>query len=222
MSTLFNTSAQTDLAFPESLTEAYKPRVIGEFVGLTKQKAMLEKLASAPRNCGLRFLGASGTGKTTMAFAFARAVNAEIHHIPSGDCNLESLQKVCAMCHRVAYDFQLGEARAWHVVIIDEANEMSPAAQKYLLSKLDGSDPCPMTIWILTCNSDDGFHERFLSRLIKLDKFNGYGMGTDVRDLLARIWSERANGAPEPDFSRIPTGNVREALQALECELLTV
>jgi len=208
------------LAFPESLTEAYKPQTIGEFVGLAQHKAILEKLATQPRPCALRFLGGPGTGKTTMAFAFARAINAEIHHIPSGDCNLETLQRVSAMCHRVPYDFQVGQPRAWHVVIIDEADEMSAAAQKYLLSKLDGTDTCPATIWILTCNSDERFEARFLSRLIKLPKFNGYGTGNDIRDLLARIWSERGNGAPEPDFSRVPTSNVREALQWLEVELL--
>ena len=36
------------------------------------------------------------------------------------------------------------------------------------------------------------------------------------------VWKERAHGAPEPDFSRMNTGNDREALQALEVELLSV
>jgi len=210
------------LAFPESLTEAYKPQTIGEFVGLMQPKAILEKLASQPRPCALRFLGGPGTGKTTMAFAFARAIKAEIHHIPSAECNLENLQRVSAMCHRVPYDFQVGEARSWHVCIIDEADCMSDAAQKYLLSKLDGSNACPQTIWILTCNSDERFEARFLSRLIKLPKFNGYGTGNDIRDLLTRIWNERAGNAPVPDFSRVPTSNVREALQWPEVELLAV
>lgn len=208
--------------FPQSLTELYKPQTIGEFVGLQKHKVIIEKLAAQPRPCGLLFIGGPGTGKTSLAFAYARAISAEIHHVPSQDCNLENLQSISAMCHRIPYDFQTGKACAWHVVIIDESDLMSPAAQTFLLSRLDGSNPCPATIWILTANSDEKFQERFLSRLIKLPRFNGYGTGTDVRDLLARIWKERANGAPEPDFSRIPTSNVREALQALEVELLAV
>ena len=214
--------SQPSFSYPESLTEAYKPRVLADFVGLDKQKAIIAKLVAQPRSCGLLFVGPAGTGKTTMAFAYAKAIQGEIHHIPSQDCNLEELQRVSAMCHRVPYNFQTGEACKWHVVIIDEADEMSRAAQTFLLSRLDGSNPCPTTIWILTANGDDRFEPRFLSRLLKLPTFNGYGMGKSVRDLLARIWSERANGAPEPDFSRMPTGNVREALQALEVELLSV
>lgn len=208
--------------FPESLTEAYKPRTIPQFIGLQKHKAILSKLAASPRSCGLLFLGGPGTGKTSLAFAYARAINAEIHHLPSQDCRIENLQALSQTCARVPWDYRTGETRAWHVVIVDESDLMSPAAQAYLLSKLDGSNPSPQTIYILTANSDERFEERFLSRLIKLPKFNGYGQSNEVRDLLCRIWQECANGAPEPDFSRIPTGNVREALQALEVELLAI
>jgi Cdc6-like AAA superfamily ATPase len=157
-----------------------------------------------------------------MAFAFARAIGAEIHHVPSQECKLENLQSISATCHRVPYDFQTGTACKWHCVILDEADLMSSAAQNYLLSKLDGSQPCPSTIWILTSNGVDKLEERFLSRLIRLPKFNGYGTGNEIRDLLARIWKDRAPNAEMPDFTRVPTGNVREALQWLEMELLAV
>ena len=78
MATMFAVNeAQSGFPFPESLTEAYKPRSIGEFVGLAKHKAILAKLAAQPPRggCGLLMHGPSGTGKTSMAFAFARAVN---------------------------------------------------------------------------------------------------------------------------------------------------
>jgi replication-associated recombination protein RarA len=220
MSTLFATSET--LPFPESLTESYKPRAIADFVGLAKHKAILTKLAAnPPQTCGLLFVGSPGTGKTSMAYAFAAAVKGEIHHIPSQDCKLETLQSVSAMCHRVPYNCQTGQVCKFHIVIIDEGDLMSCAGQNYLLSKLDGSEACPTTVWIITANSIDKFEDRFLSRLIQLPKFNGYGSGEDIRGLLSRIWKDRAAGAPEPDYSRVPTSNVREALQWLEVELLS-
>jgi Cdc6-like AAA superfamily ATPase len=186
-----------------------------------KQKTAIEKLIAQPRPCGLLFQGPSGTGKTTLAFAFAEAIQAQIHHVPSQDCNLENLERISRMCHTVPYDWKLGRSAKWHVVIVDEADEMSRAAQTFLLSRLDGTNPCPATIWIFTANdAEKKFEPRFLSRLIKLPEFNGYGMGKDVRVLLGRIWAERAPGKPEPDFSRYTTANVRDALQQLESELL--
>ncbi len=157
-----------------------------------------------------------------MAYALASAVDGEVNHVGSQECKLETLQNIVAMCHRVACNFQTGKPARFHVVIIDEADCMSDSAQKYLLSKLDGSEPCPATIWILTANSVEAFHDRFLSRLIQLPRFNGYSSGESIRELLARIWQDRAPGVPVPDFTRVPTSNVREALQWLEVELLSV
>lgn len=208
-------------AFPQSLAEKYRPLSIEDFIGLEKQRRILSKLAANPRSCGLLFVGGAGCGKTSLAFAFARAIDAEIHHAPSQDAKLETLQSIAATCQRVPYDFQTGRPCRLHAVIIDEADLLSSAAQNYLLSKLDGTSPCPSTIFILTANATDRFKDRFLSRLIQLPKFNGYGIAADVRTLLARIWRESAGDAPIPDFDRVPTSNVREALQWLEVELLS-
>jgi len=95
------------------------------------------------------------------------------------------------------------------------------AAQKFLLSKLDGSEPCPQTIWIFTCNATDRLEERFLSRTLRLE-FNSYGAGTDIADLLARVWEAEANGAPCPNLRKLACGNVRESLSRLESELLAI
>jgi hypothetical protein len=142
--------------------------------------------------------------------------------LPSQEAKLETLQAVAAMCHRVPYDFQTGRPCRWHVVLADEADLLGSASQNYLLSKLDGTSPCPNTIFILTANSTDRFEDRLLSRLVQLPKFSGYGIAADVRSLLARAWSENAGDAPQPDFDRVPTSNVREALAWLEVELLSV
>jgi replication-associated recombination protein RarA len=203
------------LSFPQSLTEAYKPQTLTEFCGLEKQRKILTNLAANPRPCALLFEGASGTGKTSMAYAFARAIGAEVKHIGSQEATVENVKEVVRMCHYVPL------SGGWHVVIVDEIDRGSSATQLYLLSKLDGTEPCPNTVFIFTANDTESLQDRFLSRCIRLPKFNAYGAGEQVRDLLSRIWRERANGAGEPDYARVPTSNVREALQWMECELLS-
>jgi putative ATPase len=206
---------QATMAFPQSLTEAYKPQTLDQFCGLEKQRKILSNLAENPRPCALLFEGASGTGKTSMAYAFARTIGAEVKHIGSQEATVENVKEVVRMCHYVPL------FGGWHVVIIDEVDRASAATQLYLLSKLDGTEPCPNTIFILTANETESLQDRFLSRCIRLPRFNSYGASESVRQLLARIWRERANGASEPDYARVPTSNVREALQWIEVELLS-
>jgi replication-associated recombination protein RarA len=202
------------------LTEEFRPRVLGDFIGLEKPKKILSRLLSQPRTCALLFQGAPGTGKTTCALAFALELGAELHHVGSQECKLEVLQNIVSRCQRVAFNFATGKPANWHVVLVDEADVMSDAAQKYLLSKLDSTEGCPETIWIFTCNSVESLEERFLSRCLKLD-FNSYGASSDIAGLLSRIWQVKANGSEAPNFRKLACGNVREALQRLELELLS-
>ena len=96
-------SQQPTLDFPVSLTERYRPHSINDFVGLAKPKAFCAKLAAKPYASAWRFVGPSGTGKTTMAMALAEMMPAEVHHIPSQQCNLENLERVSAICNRVPW-----------------------------------------------------------------------------------------------------------------------
>src|SRR5690348_15502924 len=141
MAALF-AAPQASLAFPQSLTEAYKPQTIQEFCGLEKQKRILEKLAANPKPCAILFQGGPGTGKTSIAYAFGRQIGAEIHHIGSQEANVDGVKEVVRMCQYVPL------SGGFHVVIMDEADRMSPATQLYLLSKLDGTEAVPQTIWI--------------------------------------------------------------------------
>lgn len=83
------------------LTDKYRPHAISEFLGLDKAKAICAKLAAQPFASAWCFVGDSGLGKTTLALALAECMPAELHHIPSQDCNLETLRKVIGACHYV-------------------------------------------------------------------------------------------------------------------------
>ena len=216
--TLFEMESQQNLNYGRSLTEEYKPTRIADFVGLTKEKKILSAFVKNPKPCAILLQGASGTGKSTMAEAVARELDATVWRIPSQECRVDKIAEVSSHCHYVPRAGLAG----FHVVIVDEADVMTPQAQLALLSKLDGSDPCPSTIWVFTCNATDRLEERFLSRCaIKLD-FNSYGASAEIAELLAKIWQAKAGDAPAPNFKKLACGNLRESLQRLETELLAV
>jgi replication-associated recombination protein RarA len=214
----FTQPTQSSLAFPTPLTERYRPHSISAFVGLDKPKRICAALAAKPFESAWLFVGPSGTGKTTMAMALAEMIPAEIHHIPSQECNLDTIERVRHSCQYVP----MAGCRM-HLVLVDEADRMTDAAQVSLLSKLDSTNFPPATIFIFTCNGTDRLEPRFLSRLRPVE-FSSYGIAADAAALLKSIWdSEAPASSPAPNFARLvkdSNNNVRAALMALETELL--
>ena len=203
-------------AFPQPLAEKYRPQRIAEFAGLEKQRKILAKLAASPYPSAWLFVGPPGVGKTTMALALTAEMGAEIHHIGSQQCRLDTLEDTVRQCNYVPL------SGGFHVVICDEADAMSDAAQKFLLSKLDSSEPVPNTIWIFTCNATDRLEARFLSRCRVLE-FSTYGMSDAICEYLDRVWHSEGGNGNCPNLKRLVAdshNNAREALMRLELELM--
>jgi replication-associated recombination protein RarA len=212
--------SQPSFDFPQSLTEKYRPRQIADFVGIPKAKKLCANLASNPREISLIFSGPSGTGKTTLALALAESMPAELYHVPSQNCTLAEVQKIRQMCQ-----YYPMSGFPMRLVLIDEADQMSPAAQIAFLSLLDATGKLPKTVTIFTCNSLDGLEPRFLSRCMPVE-FSSYGISAETIALLERIWGiEAPKDAKKPDFARIcknACNNIRASLMMLDSELLTV
>ena len=203
------------LSFPEPLSERYRPQRIADFAGLTEAKKVLSGFAARPTNAGFVFVGTAGTGKTSMAFALAREIQGFVHHIKAGRCTVEAVRDVAYSCWYVP---PRGFSR--HVIIVDEADLMSAAAQADVLSYLDGTSTIPDTVWVFTCNSTERLSERFLSRNRVLP-FTTYGIQADAAKLLESVWARESNG-PAPNCARLikeQNGNIRAALMALEMRL---
>jgi len=209
---------QNSIAFPASLSEKYRPKTLDAFVGLEKPRKVLSKFAANPfPNAAFLFVGPSGTGKTSAALALCEAIRGELHHIPSQSCNVSTVEDVTRQCHYVPHNNSL------HVVLVDEADQMTPAAQLAFLSKLDGTAFPPQTVFIFTANDTERLQDRFLSRCMSL-QFSSHGISKDAASLLERIWIAEVGDTPErPNFDRIVKdgkNNIRDAVNSLQVEIL--
>jgi replication-associated recombination protein RarA len=200
------------------LTEKYRPTTTSAFLGLDKAKKLCANLIANPFESYFLFVGASGMGKTTLALALADELAAELHHIPSQNCTVDAIERVYSACQYVP---MLG--KKWHLILVDEADQMSNAAQLALLSMMDGTRKAPNTIIIYTCNETERLQDRFLSRCIQVD-FSTYGVAKDAAKLLEQVWMDEAPPtATAPNFARLvkeANNNVRAALMSLQKELM--
>jgi replication-associated recombination protein RarA len=212
-------ASQAGFQFPASLAEKYRPHDLADFVGLEKPKKVLAKFAASPfPNAAFLFVGPSGTGKTSMGLALCGSIRGELHHIPSQQCTVAAVEDVVRTCHYVPRHNSL------HVVLVDEADQMSSAAQLSFLSKLDGTAFPLQTCFIFTANDTERLQDRFLSRCMVLP-FQSHGMAKEAANLLESIWRREAGNADAPNFLRMvqdSKNNVRDAVNSLQVELLAL
>lgn len=197
------------------LADKYRPPTIDSFKGLDRPKRILSNFAAAPYSSAWLLMGPSGLGKTTIAMALADQVGGQLHHIPSRQCDLATVEKTVDNCHYMPF---LGGR--FHVVLVDEADQMTRPAQLAFLSVLDSTAPPPDTIFVFTANSTDKLEGRFISRCKKIEF---HPEEIDIRSLLVEIWDKESEGREAPDFDEIvgrAEGNVRTAINDLEIELI--
>ena len=218
MEMLFSTETQNTLQFPASLTDTYKPQTLDDvrWCGLEKQRKILANLAANPRMGSVVLLeGPPGVGKSSLAFCYARAAKSEVFHITSQQANIATLQEAERRFAYVPMNAKI------HCLIVDEISEASNAFQLACLSKFDGT-AAMNCVTVMTCNDASKLEPKFLSRCIRPPVCNAYGVAASLKSLMQSISRQRANGAPEPDWTRVKTSCPREALNWLDCELLAV
>ena len=209
------------LPFPEPLTEKYRPRRVCDFIGLLKVKRTLEPFIKNPFKHAWFLLGGSGLGKTALVQAMAEEIHAQLHEIPSAECDLDRILRETAMCRYGAFDFENGGGFPWHMIGIHEVDRATPAAQIALLSKMDSTAWPPQTVFAFTANSKLNLEERFMSRCSVLE-FDAETMEGELEEYLEKIYKKEGGKHPL-DFQKIAKAtkyNVRDALNKLQVELL--
>jgi len=231
----FGEPRQNGFAYPMPLVEKYRPRRIDDFIGLEGPKRLFQNLLKAPRPVAVLLVGPPGCGKTTLAMAFAEELPGTLHHISSQKCDVAALDQLSDL---LSYYPSRGK---FHVVKVDEADQMTDKAQLQLLSKLDSTGwlkptfgggfergPAPQVIWIFTCNGrgENGtsppntFEPRFLSRCLVVAC--GKPEVADIAQFLRHIWAlEGGNTSDDPSPLAEGCEAVRDALTKLEVALCT-
>jgi len=200
----------------QQLVSKYQPRKIEDFIGLTIPKALMTRFIASPYTAAFLFCGDSGLGKTTFAQAIHAALGGQLYEVASKDCDLE---KVTWLREQCAYRPWSGN---FNVVVINEADQMSPAAQLAFLSVLDSTSMPAESLWFFTCNETTKLQGRFLSRVKKIE-FEPPTVA-EIAAHLQMIFDKEKTGKPKPpDFEAIvrdADSNIRTAMNTLENELL--
>jgi DNA polymerase III delta prime subunit len=107
---------QTDLAFPQSLAEKYRPARIADFIGLDRPKKVLTAFCKRSTSGAWLFVGPSGVGESTMALPLANELQAELHKVPSQKCTAAAIEDVVRQCWYAPMT-----PGGFHIVLADEA-----------------------------------------------------------------------------------------------------
>lgn len=192
-----------EFQFPKTLAEKYQPKKLEDFVGVHEPRKVMQAFVKSPFKSAWFFLGESGLGKTSMAEAVAGMIGGEVHTIASQACNVENIETAMRICAYVPK----GGRGAFHVVIVNEANEMSSAGQDKFLSILDRVPD--QTIFFFTSNGTDRLAKRFLSRCRVLP-FKAQTVESELAAYLEKIY--KAEGGTFPCSMRRLDASLRSCM----------
>lgn len=148
------------------LTAKYRPRNLSEIFGQDRVVRYLRTFAENPTPIAFLFTGETGTGKTSMAHALAAELGCEIEHgemgglheIPSGEQTADSVRAKIRSCWLAP----MRSDKGWKVLLVNEADRMSPQAEVVWLDVLERLPP--KTVIVFTTNFALKMSRRFLDR----------------------------------------------------------
>jgi len=216
-----------------ALYRKYRPKTFDEIVG---QKAVVAALRNQVKynqiGHAYLFTGTRGTGKTSMAKVFARAVNC-LHPVDGNPCN------ECELCREGESNFNVIEIDAasnngvdnirdlreevqytpargrYKVYIIDEVHMLSPAAFNALLKTLE--EPPAHAIFVLATTDPQKVLPTIVSRCQRYD-FRRITQD-EIRQQLSKVCSLEGMEASEDALhfiAGVADGSMRDALSLLD------
>ena len=220
----------------KALYRKYRPRTFEEVVGQEHITTTLaNQVKSGAINHAYLFTGARGTGKTSTAKIFAKAINCQHNNngSPCFECetcralddpgNIDIVEIDAASNNRVDEVREIREnvkflptSGKFKVYIIDEVHMLTDSAFNALLKTLE--EPPAHVVFILATTEVHKLPATILSRCLRFD-FRLVSVET-LSELLKKIFAEENIKCEEEAFKAIAVagqGSVRDTLSVADC-----
>ena len=198
-------------AIQEAFTRHFQPKSLGDILGQWPIVGWLQNFVRSPHPAAFLFEGGTGVGKTSTALALAAELGCDIaagalggvRAVASGEQTADAVREAVAALHLTP---MLG--RGWKVLIVNEADRMSTAAETIWLDALEALPP--HSVVIFTTNRAAKLSDRFQDRCVVFH-FAGdvKTLYAEAARLLERVWRECTGRA-------IPAKTARRLLRAAE------
>lgn len=219
-----------------ALYTTYRPRTFDEVVGQKPIVSTLEHTITSKKiGHAYLFCGTRGTGKTTCARLFAKALLCErgLGNLPCGSC--EACESIARSAHPDVFELDAASRTgvdnvraeiidhikyapiqgAFKVYIIDEVHMLTTAAFNALLKTLE--EPPAYVVFILCTTDPQKIPATILSRVMRFD-FHTLSL-EDIRTQLAHVCEKEGFKAEPQALTKIASharGAMRDALALLE------
>jgi len=209
------------------LHEKYRPDEISELVGDRTMRSRLREFCDNPHPRCIALIGDTGTGKTTAAYAIAKAVG--VYDDPMfgvfGPVLVEGPELTVDRARELfgQHDSKLRLRRdGFHVVVIEELETLHPKAVQYLKGALERAVRDWKVVVIVTSNDFSKLETAFQHRFKPRFRFEGnenFAAVCQVR--LRKIWQQEMT-TPLPDgwekwgYQEDGKFSMRDALDSME------
>jgi hypothetical protein len=182
-----------------------RPRHLGELLGQPWASQQLQSFAANPYPTAFLFEGDTGTGKTSAALLLAEALGVQIdqaefgglHQIASGEQTGETVRRMMESL-RCRPFFGSG----WKVLVVNEADAMTPNAAFVWLDALENLPP--QTVIIFTTNAAGRLPARLRDRCERLAfESSALLLRPYLQELTDRIWREEGCAGSPPEVETL-------------------
>ena len=172
-----------------NLLARHKPARLSDIHGQATVVRSLSAFAAAPHSNAFIFAGSSGVGKTAAAWALANELGCDpdwggVIEIPSGTQDGRAVEDLLRRMH-----LRPMGGSGWKVVIINEADRMTPQAE---VMWLDGLEKLPSkTVVIFTTNNLHKLTDRFVRRC-EVQRFDATSdeFRDGMVDVVRQVWNQ--------------------------------